>query len=183
MRAEADAVAVGIGTVLADDPFLTARDVDDPAGVTQPARVVFDSQARLPLDSKLVGSVDQAPVHLLVSVDADAARVAALREAGVEVIELAGDRDQRLGSGLAALGAAGITSLLVEGGAELNGALLAAEHVDQLQLFIAPILLGSGRPLALGPTAENVSDAIRPIALEWHASGADMLASARLREW
>jgi diaminohydroxyphosphoribosylaminopyrimidine deaminase/5-amino-6-(5-phosphoribosylamino)uracil reductase len=183
MRAEADAVAVGIGTVLADDPLLTARDVDDPAGVTQPARIVFDSQARLPLDSKLVGSVDQAPVYLLVSIDAGAARVAALREAGVEVIELAGDRDQRLGSGLAAIGAAGITSLLVEGGAELNGALLAAEHVDQLQLFIAPILLGSGRPLALGPTAENVSDAIRPIALEWHASGADMLASARLREW
>ena len=61
-RAEADAVAVGIGTALADDPLLTARDVADPDAVRQPVRVVFDSGARLPLESALIGSLDRAPV-------------------------------------------------------------------------------------------------------------------------
>jgi diaminohydroxyphosphoribosylaminopyrimidine deaminase/5-amino-6-(5-phosphoribosylamino)uracil reductase len=177
MRAEADAVAVGIGTALADDPLLTARDVDEPDQVRQPARVIFDSKARLPLDSKLIGSVAQAPLFVVVSPDADRDRVAGLRDAGAEVIS------GSLDTALAALGADGITSLLVEGGAELAGSLLTGEHVDQLRIFIAPILLGSGRPLAVGPQAATVADAIRPIATEWRGSGADMLASARLREW
>jgi diaminohydroxyphosphoribosylaminopyrimidine deaminase/5-amino-6-(5-phosphoribosylamino)uracil reductase len=182
-RAEVDAVAVGIGTALADDPLLTARDIDDAEAAHQPARVIFDSEARLPLDSALVGSTDQAPLYVLASVDADRDRVAALRDAGAEVIELAGDHDRRLADGLDALGGAGITSLLVEGGAELAGSLLAGEHVDQLRVFIAPILLGSGRPLAIGPEAGTVADAVGPLAVEWTRSGADMLASARLREF
>lgn len=183
MRAEADAVAVGIGTALADDPMLTARDVEDAARVRQPARVVFDSGARLPLDSKLVRSIDEAPVCVVVSGEADPDRVARLRDAGVEIIAPEGDREHRLAGALAALGGKGITSLLIEGGAELAGSLLAGEQVDQLRLFIAPILLGSGRPLAIGPEATTVADAIRPIAIEWQQSGADMLACARLREW
>jgi diaminohydroxyphosphoribosylaminopyrimidine deaminase / 5-amino-6-(5-phosphoribosylamino)uracil reductase len=182
-RAEADAVAVGIGTALADDPLLTARDVDDEQAVRQPARVVFDSAARLPLDSALLGSTDQASLYVLAAADADRERVAALRAAGAEVIELAGDRDRRLADGLDALGALGITSVLAEGGAELAGSLLAGEHVDQLRIFIAPILLGSGRPLAVAPPADSVADAVGPLAVEWRRSGADMLASARLREW
>lgn len=182
-RAEADAVAVGVGTALADDPLLTARDIDDPEAVDQPARVVFDSQARLPLDSALVGSIEQASLYVLVATGAEHDRVAALRDRGAEVIELSGARDQRLSAGLDALGAAGITSVLVEGGAELNGSLLAGEHVDQLRLFIAPILLGAGRPLALGVEAASVADAITPLALDWEPSGADMVARAGLREW
>ncbi len=182
-RAEADAVAVGIGTALADDPLLTARDVADADAVHQPARVIFDSDARLSLDSALVDSLDQARLLVVVSADADRGRTDALRDRGVEVIELAGDRDRRLADALDALGAAGITSLLVEGGAELAGSLLAADHVDQLRVFIAPILLGAGRPLAVGPQADTVADAVGPLAVEWTRSGADMLASARLREW
>ena len=65
-RAEADAVAVGIGTALADDPLLTARDVDPPP-TRQPLRVVFDSRARLPVNSALVGSLDQAPLLVVAS--------------------------------------------------------------------------------------------------------------------
>jgi diaminohydroxyphosphoribosylaminopyrimidine deaminase/5-amino-6-(5-phosphoribosylamino)uracil reductase len=99
------------------------------------------------------------------------------------VIELSGDRDRRLADALDALGGAGITSLLVEGGAELAGSLLAAEHVDEMRVFIAPILLGSGRPLAIGPQAATVADAVGPLAVDWSRIGADMLASARLREW
>ena len=59
--------------------------------------------------------------------------------------------------------------MFVEGGAELAGSLLTGEHVDQLRIFIAPILLGSGRPLAIGPQAESVADAVGPLAVEWAA--------------
>jgi diaminohydroxyphosphoribosylaminopyrimidine deaminase/5-amino-6-(5-phosphoribosylamino)uracil reductase len=182
-RAEADAVAVGIGTALADDPLLTARDIDDPEGLRQPARVVFDSAARLPADSALARSTDQAPLYVFAEAGADEARVAALREAGAEVIELAGERERRLADALAELGRRQITSLLVEGGAELAGSLLAAGEVDQLRVFVAPIVLGAGKPLAAGAGFERVADAIEPLSLDWERSGEDMLASARLREW
>jgi diaminohydroxyphosphoribosylaminopyrimidine deaminase/5-amino-6-(5-phosphoribosylamino)uracil reductase len=179
-RAESDAVAVGIGTALADDPLLTARDVDAPR---QPARVVFDSSARLPVDSALVRSIDQAPVYIFAEAGADPERVAALREAGAEVIELAGERGRRLADALAELGRRQVTSLLVEGGAELAGSLLAAGEVDQLRVFVAPKVLGAGVPLATGAGFARVADAPEPLAVEWERSGEDMLARARLREW
>jgi diaminohydroxyphosphoribosylaminopyrimidine deaminase/5-amino-6-(5-phosphoribosylamino)uracil reductase len=195
-RAEADAVAVGIGTVLADDPLLTARDVDDPAtqGAStaarlgyasqhQPARVVLDSGARLPVDSALVGSLDTAPLFVFCGHGADRERVAALSAAGAEVITLAGDREHRLGAALAELGSRGISALLVEGGAELAGSLLAAGEVDRLCVFVAPLVLGGGRPLAEGRASERIADAIEPLSVEWRPSGRDMLADARLREW
>jgi diaminohydroxyphosphoribosylaminopyrimidine deaminase/5-amino-6-(5-phosphoribosylamino)uracil reductase len=181
-RAESDAVAVGIGTALADDPLLTARDLDLP-DPRQPARVVFDSTARLPVDSALVGSLAEAPLYVVAGRDAPAERVEALRGAGAEVIELAGDRVRRTGEALAELGCRGITSLLVEGGAGLAGALLGAGEVDELRVFIAPMVLGGGRPLAEGGGAERIADALRPLACEWQPSGVDMLAGARLREW
>jgi diaminohydroxyphosphoribosylaminopyrimidine deaminase / 5-amino-6-(5-phosphoribosylamino)uracil reductase len=181
-RADSDAVAVGIGTALADDPLLTVRDVDDPQP-RQPARVVFDSAARLPVDSKLVRSVETAPLYVLTGPEADQGRVAALREAGAEVIDLVGDRDRRLAAALDELGGRGITSLLVEGGAELAGSLLGAGEVDELRVFIAPLVIGGGRPLAAGPGAERIADALTPLECDWQPSGADMLARARLREW
>jgi diaminohydroxyphosphoribosylaminopyrimidine deaminase/5-amino-6-(5-phosphoribosylamino)uracil reductase len=181
-RAESDAVAVGIGTVLADDPLLTARDTGEPV-VHQPARVIFDSGARVPADSALVRSIDEAPLFVFTAADADAVRVDPLRSAGAEVISLAGDRERRLSDALAELGRRGISSLLVEGGAELAGALLAAGEVDQLRVFIAPVVLGGGRPLAAGGGFERVEDAARPLGVGWERVGEDMLASARLREW
>jgi diaminohydroxyphosphoribosylaminopyrimidine deaminase / 5-amino-6-(5-phosphoribosylamino)uracil reductase len=181
-RAEADAVAVGIGTALADDPLLTARDLDPPA-IRQPARVVFDSEARLPLDSALVGSVADAPLYVFTASGVDAGRASALRGAGAELIELPGDRDQRLEGALAELGRREISSLLVEGGAELAGSLLAAGEVDELRVFVAPLVLGSGLPLASGAGFGRVADAARPLSVGWERSGEDMLARARLREW
>ncbi len=102
---------------------------------------------------------------------------------GAETIELAGDRDRRLADALAELGRRGITSLLVEGGAELAGSLLAAGEVDQLRVFVAPKVLGAGLPLARGSGFEGVAEAIEPLAVRWERSGEDMLAIARLREW
>ena len=160
-RAESDAVAVGIGTALADDPLLTARDVDDP-DARQPARVVFDSAARLPLDSALVRSIETgAAATCSPAPDADRRASRRCATPGAEVIELAGDRDRRLAAALDELGRRGITSLLVEGGAELAGSLLAAGEVDELRVFIAPLVLGGGRPLAAGAGAERIADGDR----------------------
>jgi len=181
-RAETDAVAVGIGTALADDPLLTARDVD---AVRQPARVVFDSQARLPLESKLVASAGQAPVIVVCDAGAPAERTAALSDAGVQVLALEASADGRIEAALGLLGEREITSVLLEGGATLAGAFLDAGEIDQLRLFVAPLLLGGAgsRPAIGGRGRETVDAAGRALAMDWGACGDDLLISARIREW
>jgi diaminohydroxyphosphoribosylaminopyrimidine deaminase / 5-amino-6-(5-phosphoribosylamino)uracil reductase len=181
-RAEADAVAIGIGTALADDPLLTARDVEVPTP-RQPARVVFDSRARLPRDSKLIGSLAEAPLYVVVAADAAPGRIEALRTTGVEVIEVAGERPDRVGAALDALGRRGISSVLLEGGATLAGAFLDAGEIDELRLFLAPVLLGAGRPLLAGRGAEAVAGGERLLAFDTERSGEDLLVRGRLREW
>jgi diaminohydroxyphosphoribosylaminopyrimidine deaminase/5-amino-6-(5-phosphoribosylamino)uracil reductase len=181
-RAEADAVAVGIGTALADDPLLTAREVDAPR---QPARVVFDSNARLPLDSALVGSASRARLLVVVAPTAPAQRTAALESAGAELIVAGGAGAGQVNAALAELGRREITSLLLEGGATLAGSFLDAGEVDEMRLFIAPIVLGGrgARAVVEGEGAPRIEDAQRALATEWERSGDDLLVSARLREW
>src|SRR5947207_15046907 len=101
-RAEIDAVAVGIGTALADDPLLTARVEAVPH---QPRRVVFDSEARLPIDSSLVKSIDEAPLIVVCSRAATRTRTQALTAAGAEVITASGENEAaRVGAALDELG-------------------------------------------------------------------------------
>ena len=180
-RAEADAIAVGVGTALADDPLLTAREVD---AVRQPLRVVFDSTARLPADSKLLGSLDEASVLVVCGPDAPAERVGVLREAGADVLSAPADRGGAIAAALDELGRRDATSLILEGGATLAGAFLTAGEIDELRLFVAPVLLGGGgRPLFDGPGAGEIAEAIRPLAFEPERVGDDLLIRARLREW
>jgi diaminohydroxyphosphoribosylaminopyrimidine deaminase/5-amino-6-(5-phosphoribosylamino)uracil reductase len=181
-RADSDAIAVGIQTALADDPQLTARDVEAPEP-RQPLRLVFDSDARLPTDSALVRSAAEVPVLVVASDAAPADRTDALRDAGVEVLALPGDHGGRLRAALDELGRRRVTSLLLEGGAGLAGAFFDAGEVDELRLFIAPVLLGAGRPLAIRAGAGAVSEAERPLAVDWERSGDDVLVRARMREW
>jgi diaminohydroxyphosphoribosylaminopyrimidine deaminase/5-amino-6-(5-phosphoribosylamino)uracil reductase len=164
-RAESDAIAVGIGTVLADDPLLTAR--PDPSGAPfasmanikrtgtdppQPVRVVFDRRACLPLDSQLLQTLDQSPVLAVISSDADPDQRSALRDAGVEII-VADD----IQAALAALGQRDITSLFLEGGRTLAAAFAAAGQIDEARVFVAPVLLaGGGRLSAVDPNADDV---------------------------
>jgi diaminohydroxyphosphoribosylaminopyrimidine deaminase/5-amino-6-(5-phosphoribosylamino)uracil reductase len=180
-RADADAVAVGIGTALADDPLLTARGVEV---VRQPARVVFDSEARLPLDSQLVRTIDEAPLVVVIGPGADGERARGLERAGAELLAAAGrDGADRAVAALAELGRRDITSLLLEGGPVLAGSFAAAGELDALRLFIAPLLLGGGRPPLEGKGAPAVSEALRALALESEPVGDDVLIRARLREW
>jgi diaminohydroxyphosphoribosylaminopyrimidine deaminase/5-amino-6-(5-phosphoribosylamino)uracil reductase len=181
-RTETDAIAVGIGTALADDPELTARGVD---ARRQPLRVVFDSGARLPAGSRLATSVDEAPVLVIAGADAPAGRIGALRDAGVEVVQLPGARAERIEAALTELGRRGISSLILEGGATLAGAFRDADELDELRLFHAPILLGGedARPLLAGSGADGIEAADRALAVDWERVGDDLLVRARMREW
>jgi diaminohydroxyphosphoribosylaminopyrimidine deaminase/5-amino-6-(5-phosphoribosylamino)uracil reductase len=182
-RAECDAVAVGIGTVLADDPLLTAR-FEGATG--QPARVVFDSAARLPLDSVLVGSLDEAPLLVVCSPEAATSRRDALARAGAEVLVAPGrNRATRLRAALDELGRREIQDLLVEGGPTLAGAMFDAGEIDTVRLFIAPLLVGAGdaRAVLEGEGVRRIAEGTRPLATDYERVGEDLLVRARLREW
>ena len=184
-RAECDAIAVGIGTALADDPLLTARGESEQP-LHQPVRVVFDSQARLPLDSALVSSIDEAPLMVFCAPEAPSAKRDSLVAAGAEVIPLAGaDSAARLGAALDELGRRELSNLLVEGGPTLAGALFDAGEIDRMLLFVAPVLIGAGEALAVleGEGVRRIADGMRPLAVAHEAIGEDLLIDARLREW
>jgi diaminohydroxyphosphoribosylaminopyrimidine deaminase/5-amino-6-(5-phosphoribosylamino)uracil reductase len=184
-RSQVDAVAVGIGTALADDPQLTAR----VEGVhRQPRRVVFDATARLPLDSKLVRDARTVPLTVVVSRAAGRAATEALEMAGAHVIVATGEHEPaRVRSALDQLGAldSPVTSILLEGGPHLAGAFLDVGEIDELRLFIAPIVLGgrSARDPLEGEGVERISDALRALSLECERTADDVLIGARLREW
>jgi len=182
-RAESDAVAVGIGTALADDPQLTAR-VE--AVQSQPSRVVFDSEARLPLDSNLVEGAGEVPVIVVCSRAASRTATEGLQMAGVDVIVATGENeDARVRSALTELGSRGIQSLLLEGGPHLAGAFFDADAVDEVRLFVAPIVAGGERARAAveGQGIEEI-DAARPaLSMDTERIGDDVLIYARLAEW
>ncbi len=136
LRAQADAIAVGIGTALADDPALTVRDAPAPRIV--PRRVVFDRRARLPRSSMLVRTSREAPVTV-ISDGSDPQAEQALRLLGVELLQA-----PTLPEALKRLRLQGIRHLLVEGGATLASALMAAGLVDRLITFQTPVILGQG---------------------------------------
>lgn len=171
LRAEANAVAVGIGTALADDPELTVR--IGPAPRVAPARVVFDRQGRLPLAGRLVGSAHEVPLYV-VTAPGDAARTGrleALRAAGAIIHEAT-----NLTAALGGLRTAGLTHLFVEGGATLASALLAAGLVHHLIIFQAPVILGAGAMPAFAALPGLDADvAPRLAVLERRSFGADLM--------
>lgn len=181
LRAGYDAIMVGIGTALADDPLLTVRGEVEPR--VPPTRIVLDSRARLPVDSRLARTVDVAPVLVVCGADAPAERTEALEAVGVAVervgAEAAGSERAEVEAEAAAgpekvvtthgaaprpglpidavlgmLAERGIRSIFCEGGGRLGSALLAADAVERMYLFYAPKLYGpDGAPAFTGPAA------------------------------
>ena len=159
LRASHDAVAIGIGTALADDPELTCRLPGlEPAS---PVRVLIDGRLRLPLTSRLVATAEAVPTWLITRSDAPEERRDALLRAGVEVILVepgVGDRPD-LRRGLQELGKRGITRLLVEGGGQLAAALLRDGLVDRIAWFRGPrVLGGDGLPAAAAFGVDRIAD-------------------------
>ncbi|WP_256403039.1 2,5-diamino-6-(ribosylamino)-4(3H)-pyrimidinone 5'-phosphate reductase [Halorubrum salinum] len=148
VRAAADAVLVGVGTVLADDPHLTLDEEDRRVERLRngrsghPARVVVDSSGRTPLDARVLD--DAATTYILVSPGASAERREALAEAGAEVIVAESDDGERVGlaSGMDALAERGIDRLMVEGGGEVIYSCFAAGLVDELHVYVGSMVIG-----------------------------------------
>ena len=155
-----DAVLVGIGTALADDPLL----LPSPRTRRPFLRVVLDSRLRLPERGRLARSAGPRTPVLVLSHAPEPSRRRRLEAAGVEVVDVAGETGRvSLPAALEALGARGVTSVMVEGGGEVLGSFLAARLADQVALFRAPLLLGGrgSRPAFGGPDPLEIREALR----------------------
>lgn len=156
MRARQDAILVGIGTVLADDPELTCR----APGLEgrSPLRVVLDGRLDLPADGVLARTAHTVPTLLVTSAGADPARAAVLTALGVGVVEVPTDPEGRpaVAAALAALAERGIGRLLVEGGAAVARSFVAADRVDEIAWYRAPMLLGGDGRAAVDPLGVRV---------------------------
>jgi diaminohydroxyphosphoribosylaminopyrimidine deaminase/5-amino-6-(5-phosphoribosylamino)uracil reductase len=182
LRAVHDAVIVGVSTVISDDPQLTVRQ-----GVSgrNPIRVVVDSSLRIPLSSYLVTTAAETPTCVITTLGSPQKNEQALLEQDVSVIRVAANTQGRcdMRAALRALAEREVVSVLCEGGAELAGSLLADQLVDELHVFMAPILLGPrGRPCAVdwaGPDEPASAPMIE--SPEWELCGPDAYVSGPVR--
>jgi diaminohydroxyphosphoribosylaminopyrimidine deaminase/5-amino-6-(5-phosphoribosylamino)uracil reductase len=181
LRAKHDAVMVGIGTVLADDPELTCR--LNGLGARPPVRIVVDRRLRIPPTARLLAAAGGAPIWLLAAASADPVRRGAIEASGAGVIEVAEADDAiDLAAALATLGGRGITRLLVEGGARLAAGLLKAGLVDRLAWFHAPVLIGGDGIAAIGALGiAALAEAPGFERVSTDTVGADLLTTMRAR--
>ena len=162
LRRSMDAVLVGVGTVLIDDPALTARTGArlDKLAPRQPLRIVVDSRLRTPLKAQVLAGQDKTKTMIVTTAAAPADRRAALHKQGIEVLMVPAIHGHvSLPALLRELGRRGITSLLLEGGGEVNAGMLKAKLVDHLRLYMAPLLLG-------GQNAKGMIGGVSPSRLE-----------------
>jgi diaminohydroxyphosphoribosylaminopyrimidine deaminase/5-amino-6-(5-phosphoribosylamino)uracil reductase len=165
LRGRMDAIIIGIGTALADDPLLTAR----PPGPRTACRVVLDSHGRLPLSCQLAATARETPTLVVTASPADTAGAAALRAAGCEVLCLQASKAGRPGVDdlLQELGRRRFTNILVEGGSEVLGSFLDARAIDEVHVFLGPRLLGGkqARSAAEGQGVATIAEAL-PFLIE-----------------
>jgi diaminohydroxyphosphoribosylaminopyrimidine deaminase/5-amino-6-(5-phosphoribosylamino)uracil reductase len=161
VRGRMDAIVVGVGTAVADDPLLTAR----PPGPRVATRVVLDASARLPARSKLARTAAEVPVLVAATLSAPPQRVHDLRGLGAGVLELPEAAPGRvdIGALLDELGRRGMTNVLVEGGGRVLGSFLDAGEVDEVDIFIAPLVEGGSHDFtpARGLGVEAMGEALR----------------------
>jgi diaminohydroxyphosphoribosylaminopyrimidine deaminase/5-amino-6-(5-phosphoribosylamino)uracil reductase len=180
LRGLMDAIVIGSGTARADDPLLTAR----PPGPRTPVRIVLSRSAELSPQSKLVKTVNEAPVWLAASIPLESAPAKRLRALGCELLCLPDtDRPSMVLALLDELGRRRLTNILVEGGSAVLGSFRDAGAIDELHVFLAPRLLGGRAALTPigGQGVDQVADAL-PLA-EWEIErlGDDLLLHGRVR--
>jgi diaminohydroxyphosphoribosylaminopyrimidine deaminase / 5-amino-6-(5-phosphoribosylamino)uracil reductase len=187
LRAGNDAILVGVNTVLADDPALTLRSVEGCKlkvdGLRPPRRIVLDSQARTPLTAKLVRDEFAALTTVVVSARAPKKRVEALRKkAHVEIAPLRGEQ-MDLRWLMRKLGAENVTSLLVEGGGEVNASFLFGGLAHRIAFFYAPKIIGGrdARKGVAGAGFANLKDGMKLDQVEYRWLGEDLLMSALVK--
>lgn len=181
LRRTVDAIVVGAGTVVADDPTLTAR--AGPQIVGRPLRVVLDSTGRTPLAS---AAYDRAGKGALLAATrrAEPSRLEAYRALGVDALVLNADQNGRpdLADLLAALKARGACGVLVEGGAQALGAFFDAKLVDEVWAFVAPLVVGGGKSAVDGQGAARITDSPQLFGVECERLGGDFLIRGFTRD-
>lgn len=172
LRHQHDAIMVGIGTALADDPLLTTRS-DVPA--IHPTRIIVDSMLRLPLTARVV-SDRTAPTIILTTQGAEEEKKRLLTDAGVTVITCGDGNEVDLRAAMEELGRREIGSILLEGGGKLNGAMLDTGLIDKMVLFFAPKLIGGDQaPVSFSFSGrKQMSDAITLDRMQAEMAGADI---------
>jgi len=183
LRADVDAVLVGIGTVLRDDPQLTARLGSDPVQLDprQPLRVVVDSRLRIPLRAAVLQRQEDAHTVIATTRLAPLKKIERLQASGIDVLIMPNAGGHlNLTALWTRLGQLGVTSLLVEGGSELNAAVLRAGLPQRLMCFVAPLLLGGqdAKGLLGGISPRRLRDAVPLKNLRMEPVGRDMLIQA-----
>ncbi|MDP7236081.1 MAG: bifunctional diaminohydroxyphosphoribosylaminopyrimidine deaminase/5-amino-6-(5-phosphoribosylamino)uracil reductase RibD [Candidatus Latescibacteria bacterium] len=175
LRSEADAVLVGIGTVLADNPQLTVRHVEG----RQPRRIILDSGARTPISSHVLNG--EAPTTICVTDAAPQDRIKSLLDAGTEMLVLPTDSDNHidLNALKRELGAQQILALMIEGGSQIATAFLKARAVEQITCFIAPLIMGAGLEVVGNLDTTDVSQAIRLHKTKIEQLGNDFLLTGQ----
>lgn len=179
LRSQVDAVMVGIGTVLHDDPQLTAR--LSGSRVRQPMRVILDSRLRIPLHAKVLSTKGGGEVVIVTTRQAAKPRIENLQRLGATVLIVAAEHGRvSLNACLTELGRRGITSVLLEGGSEMNASALSAGLVHRLQLYVAPTLLGGhdAKGVFGGTSPTSLTDAIPVKDIQVKRIGRDVFIGA-----
>ena len=186
LRSQVDVIAVGVETVLTDDPQLTVRvsaGKRSAPGIRQPVRLVFDSRLRIPFKARVLQGLEQAPTVIATTKLAGPRKVERLRKMGVQVLVLPrkGTRVS-LDKCLQALGKMGMTSLLLEGGSELNAGFLRAGLVNRVALYVAPALLGGQetKGLLAGRSPRRLAEILPVSNLHLQSLGEDVLITGDL---
>jgi len=183
LRNELAGIMVGVDTVIADDPILTTR-LESGVG-RNPVRIVVDSSARIPLESKIVNTANQAKTIVAVTEKADSIKIAQIQQLGNAVL-IVKSRNGRvdLADLMVKLGKAGIDGILLEGGATLNFAALEAGIVDEGMFFIAPKIIGGAKaktPVG-GSGIEKMKDAIELDEVKINQFGNDLMLTGKIRK-
>jgi diaminohydroxyphosphoribosylaminopyrimidine deaminase/5-amino-6-(5-phosphoribosylamino)uracil reductase len=186
LRESADAILVGINTILADDPSLTFRARNTDRGIR---RIILDANAHTPLTAKVVTDKHAALTTIMVTEYAPRNRVAALAERAKVVVvspaksQIAHRKSQiDLGWLLKRLGAENVTSLLVEGGGEVNASFLLGGLAHRVAFLYAPKVLGGrdARKAVAGEGVKRLQEIVQLRELEWRRCGPDVLLTAQV---
>lgn len=180
LRALHDAVMVGVGTVIADDPQLNVRHVKGP----NPWKLVLDSHLRVPLDSHILSEQDPSKTLIISTQSASTEKISRIEEKGAKVLVLPAGEDGWVSQEIlwSKLGELGITSVLVEGGSIVLTSLLKNGYADELVVFIAPKIIGSGVDAIGDLDIRNVNDAIELEDVKTKRLDEDLMLSASFKK-
>lgn len=190
MRSQVDAIMVGVGTILKDDPLLTARPVGRAGGATgprQPLRVVLDSRLRTPEQARVLslekGTGSPSSTLIVTTEMASKRRIERLRARGISVLVLPARNGRvSLSACLHRLGQLGVSSVMIEGGGELNATVLREKLVDRVRLYVAPRLLGGRESKGVigGYSPRRLTEAVPLTDMQTKRIGRDLLIEGRI---